>query len=58
MRDETKYILGEIEHLLSFGMKPDYICRVLNRQPTAINKLAYRNGRPDLGRPFTKKKEK
>ena len=59
MKPQTAYILGEVEHLLFCGAAPEYIWKVLNTTPGAISKLAYRNGKPELAKPFNnKQKEK
>ena len=55
MRKETEYILGEVEHLLSYGLKTEYICKTLKRKHDAIAKMAERHGRPDIARPFRRK---
>lgn len=57
MTPQTEYILGEVEHLRFCGARWEYICKVLNKTPDALNRMARRNNRPDLAPPIRYKKK-
>lgn len=51
---ETEYILGEIQHLNSCGVRPDQIAKQLGRPKSSLSKLLYRHGLNDLGNKFAR----
>lgn len=54
MKPETEYIINEVQHLLFCGMNAADITKALDRTPSSLAKLMYRNGYPELQAMFAK----
>ena len=49
---ETIYVLGEVKHLAFCGMDPEFICQAVHKSASALSKLLYKYGEPELGQKF------
>ena len=49
---ETVYVLGEVKHLNYCGMDVADIAKAVHKSPSALSKLLYKYGEPELGQKF------
>lgn len=58
MTQHSDYIIGEIKHLLSYGMTTEYIANVLKLKPGSIAKLTARHNEPTISKLFNQLHQK
>lgn len=51
---ETQYIIGEIKHLDSCGVRPDEIAKQLGKPKSSLSKLLYRHDLNELANKFAR----